>query len=231
MVGISDRVRLHSPLSRKGSANGSADCVSRLPLPATEHDRTGDTLLISACGRSTSAAPTHGIGLGGSLSLRRSLGPHCRCLKVILGIFDVTGRAYGLTDYELSASDEDVAARKFNCPVLRDVSVVLPDVLPVSGTAASGRSLAPSELLSTRTRNRTAAATGTLRPIAPCEFLAELESISPASAKPLSPQALRSRPRKPTSSTPTAAVAAPPAVPSVSTQNSNRTRLPLPVRY
>ena len=60
---------------RKGSANGNADFLSRLPEPATEHDRTGSNSLIpvedcgiiftQACGLRTHASPVPGVGLSG----------------------------------------------------------------------------------------------------------------------------------------------------------------------
>ena len=60
---------------RKGSANGNADFLSRLPEPATEHDRTGSSslipvedggiFLIRACGLRTWASPIPGVGLSG----------------------------------------------------------------------------------------------------------------------------------------------------------------------
>ena len=60
---------------RKGSANGNADFLSRLPEPATEHDRSGSTslnpvedvgiYLIRAYGLSTLSSPIPGVGFGG----------------------------------------------------------------------------------------------------------------------------------------------------------------------
>ena len=60
---------------RKGSANGNADFLSRLPQPATDLDRTGlsrltspDTVgvyVIHACGFTPIEPSTPGIGLGG----------------------------------------------------------------------------------------------------------------------------------------------------------------------
>ena len=60
---------------REGSANGNADFLSRLPEPATEHDRSGSTslnpvedggiYLIRACGLSTPSSPIPGVGLFG----------------------------------------------------------------------------------------------------------------------------------------------------------------------
>ena len=60
---------------RKGSANGNADFLSRLPEPATEHDRSGSTrltpvdddgiYLIRACGLRTGSSPVPGVGLSG----------------------------------------------------------------------------------------------------------------------------------------------------------------------
>ena len=60
---------------RKGSANGNAGFLFRLPEPTTEHDGTGSISLISvkddsifhirACGRRDSASPISGVGLGG----------------------------------------------------------------------------------------------------------------------------------------------------------------------
>ena len=60
---------------RKGSANGNADFLSRLPEPATEHDRNGSTsltpvedggiYLIRSCGLYTPSSPIPGVGLGG----------------------------------------------------------------------------------------------------------------------------------------------------------------------
>ena len=60
---------------RKGSANGNADFLSRLPEPATEHDRNGSTRLnlvedngiyiIRVCGFNTPSSRIPGVGLGG----------------------------------------------------------------------------------------------------------------------------------------------------------------------
>ena len=60
---------------RKGSANGNADYLSRLPEPATEHDRSASSsltpvdddgiFLIQACGLRARSSPTPGVGLGG----------------------------------------------------------------------------------------------------------------------------------------------------------------------
>jgi len=60
---------------RKGSANGNADFLSRLPEPATEHDRNGSTslnpvedggiYLVRVCGLNTPSSPIPGVGLGG----------------------------------------------------------------------------------------------------------------------------------------------------------------------
>ena len=60
---------------RKGSANGNADFLSRLPEPATEHDRTGSSslipvedggiFLIRACGLHTRASRIPGVVLSG----------------------------------------------------------------------------------------------------------------------------------------------------------------------
>ena len=59
----------------KGSANGNADFLSRLPEPATEHDRNGSTSLnpvedggihlIRVCGLNTPSSPIPGVGFGG----------------------------------------------------------------------------------------------------------------------------------------------------------------------
>ena len=60
---------------RKGSVNGNADFLSRLPEPAMEHDRIGSSSLIPvedggifliwACGLRTRASPIPGVGLSG----------------------------------------------------------------------------------------------------------------------------------------------------------------------
>ena len=60
---------------RKGSANGNANFLSRLPEPATEHNHSGLTSLnpvedggiyvIRACGLNTPSTPIPGVGLGG----------------------------------------------------------------------------------------------------------------------------------------------------------------------
>ena len=60
---------------RKGSANGNADFLSRLPEPAREHDRTGCSSLTSVedggiffirvCGLRTRSSPIPGVGLSG----------------------------------------------------------------------------------------------------------------------------------------------------------------------
>ena len=62
---------------RKGSANGDADFLSRLPEPAKVHDRNGSMsltpvedggiYLIKDCGLHTSSSPIPGVGLGGSM--------------------------------------------------------------------------------------------------------------------------------------------------------------------
>ena len=60
---------------RKESANGNADYLSRLPQPATEHDRGGSSrltpaddeaiYLVGGCGLLTPSTSVPGIGLGG----------------------------------------------------------------------------------------------------------------------------------------------------------------------
>ena len=60
---------------RKGSADGNADFLSRLPEPTTGHGRSGSTslnpvedggiYLIRACGLRTPSSPIPGVGLGG----------------------------------------------------------------------------------------------------------------------------------------------------------------------
>ena len=60
---------------RKGSANGSADFLSRFPEPATEHDRSKSTslnpvedsgiYLMRACELSTPSSPIPGVCLDG----------------------------------------------------------------------------------------------------------------------------------------------------------------------
>ena len=60
---------------RKGSANGNADILSRLPEPATEHDRSGSTslnrledggiYLRRSCGLNTPSSSIPGVVLGG----------------------------------------------------------------------------------------------------------------------------------------------------------------------
>ena len=60
---------------RKGSASGNADFFSRLPEPATEHDRSGSSnlnpvedggiFLIQACGLRTRSSPTPGVDSSG----------------------------------------------------------------------------------------------------------------------------------------------------------------------
>ena len=60
---------------RKGSSNGNADFMSRLPEPATEHDRNGSTsltpvkdggiYLIGTCGLHTPSSPIPSGGLSG----------------------------------------------------------------------------------------------------------------------------------------------------------------------
>ena len=59
----------------KGSANGNAGFLSRLPEPATVHDRSestslnpvedGGTYLIRVCRLNTPSSPIPGVGLGG----------------------------------------------------------------------------------------------------------------------------------------------------------------------
>lgn len=60
---------------RKGSANGNADFLSRLPEPAAEHDRIGSTsltpvrdggiFLVQMFGLRFPSSPIAGVGLGG----------------------------------------------------------------------------------------------------------------------------------------------------------------------
>ena len=67
---------------RKGSANGNADFLSRLPEPATDHDRSGSTslnpvedtgiYLIRVCGLKTPSSPILGVGLGGLVPRTKS---------------------------------------------------------------------------------------------------------------------------------------------------------------
>ena len=87
---------------RKGSANGNADFLSRLPEPATEHDRSGSTglnpvedggiYLIRVCGLNTPSSPIPGVSLDGlvprteSTALGGSLSP-----PPIIAIFAHTG--------------------------------------------------------------------------------------------------------------------------------------------
>ena len=59
----------------KGRANGKYYFLSRLPEPATDHDRSGSSSLIPvedsgifiirACGLRTRSSPTPGVGLSG----------------------------------------------------------------------------------------------------------------------------------------------------------------------
>ena len=88
---------------RKGSANGNADFLSRLPEPTTEHDRNGSTnlnpgedggiYLIRVCGLNTPSSPIPGVILGGLLLRTKvlswvgSLSP-----PLIIAIFAHTGR-------------------------------------------------------------------------------------------------------------------------------------------
>ena len=65
----------YTPEYRKGRANGNVDFLSRLPKPATEHDRNGSTglapvedggiYLIRACELYTPSSPIPAVGLGG----------------------------------------------------------------------------------------------------------------------------------------------------------------------
>ena len=69
---------------RKGSDNGNADFLSRLPEPAMEHDRTGSCsltivedggkFLIRACGLRSRSSPTPGVGLCGLIARPESAG-------------------------------------------------------------------------------------------------------------------------------------------------------------
>ena len=64
----------YTVVHRPGATNGNADMLSRLPIPATEADKTGyssitspddvGVYLIQSSGRSTTRVP-HGVGLGG----------------------------------------------------------------------------------------------------------------------------------------------------------------------
>ena len=58
---------------RNGRANGNADFLFRLPVPTTEHDRSGSTIIkpvedgdvyLRACGLSTPFSPITGVGMG-----------------------------------------------------------------------------------------------------------------------------------------------------------------------
>ena len=76
MVRVPHRVRLHIRVPQR-SAKGHVDFLSRLPEPATEHDRSGSTslnpvedggiYLIRAWGLNTPSSPIPGVGFGGQV--------------------------------------------------------------------------------------------------------------------------------------------------------------------
>ena len=59
---------------RKGSANGNASFLSRLPLPATELDRGGPSGLTPSDEERVFFIRSHGLLLGGPSAVRSSLG-------------------------------------------------------------------------------------------------------------------------------------------------------------
>ena len=89
MARVPHRVRLHTRVPQ--IANGNANFLSRLPEPATEHDRSGSTslnhvedggkYLIRACGLNTPSSPIPGAGLDGLVP---------RTERAVLGGFPLT---------------------------------------------------------------------------------------------------------------------------------------------
>ena len=59
---------------RKGSANGNADFLSRLPLPATELDRSGPSSLTPSDEEHAFLIRSHGLLLSGASAVRVGLG-------------------------------------------------------------------------------------------------------------------------------------------------------------
>ena len=59
---------------RKGSANGNADFLTRLPLPATELDRSGPSSLTPSDEESLFLIRSHDVFLGGPSAVRVGLG-------------------------------------------------------------------------------------------------------------------------------------------------------------
>jgi len=59
---------------RKGSANGNADCLSRLPLPATENDRSGPCSLTPPDDERVFLIRSYGLLTGGPHAMRVGLG-------------------------------------------------------------------------------------------------------------------------------------------------------------
>ena len=167
----------------KGTANGNADFLSRLPQPATDADRTGrnrltgpDTVgiyLIRLCAFAMNEPPTPGIGLGGLVS------PPSRTIPTIQPL-PFTADDYG--DFRLLGSrmEHHGIPNNFVGPISTRDSTARPLVSPDNaavntgappGSASRppvGSSLStigateppPSGLISSRTRHRAAEAAG-----------------------------------------------------------------------
>ncbi len=179
---------------RKGTANGNADFLSRLPLPATEADRTGrnrltgpDTVgiyLIRPCGFSPCEPPTPGIGLGGLVS------PPSRPIPTIqaLRFTDDDFGDFRLLGPRIEHPDPFSAPNIFVGPISThnaiDEPLASPEKAAVDTGAPPGYASkppvvsppstivatvpAPSDLISSRTRHRAAAAAGT--PLATADY-------------------------------------------------------------
>lgn len=66
--------RKHTLESRKGNVNGNADFLSRLPLPATERDRTGRSRLTPSDEQRVFLIRSHDLLLGGPFAMNVGLG-------------------------------------------------------------------------------------------------------------------------------------------------------------
>ena len=133
---------------RKGSANGNADFLSRLPESATGHDRSGSTslnpvedggvYLIRACGLNAPSSPIPGVGLGGLVPRPESAWVGSLSPQPIFAIFAHTGHVRGLTTFLLPRGDSSLV---FQHPSPSSIAAPVAGGLCLSPTTISLRSL------------------------------------------------------------------------------------------
>ena len=190
---VSHRVRLRTQV-RKGSANGNADFLSRLPQPATEHDRSASSRdipvddeaihLVRVCRLHTSSASVPSIGLGGLVPQPdsaipggllliptdsrdfRAHGPRMRIDEFVL-LPGESSPVFLLSSIPVMTAS---AVNRFGLPPISFFAVpfgaTLPELPPLAPTPPSEASVAlpPSDLISTRARRKTVAAAGAAHP-------------------------------------------------------------------